>query len=133
MGDATADYNGIDLTFLGGGHVAPKLELYAGLDFAFEGLGVPGELRPRTSCLGSNTRSTTVSISSPSSAWRSTTTLDTIWAGGTRSISGERRAGGGGEARQDGRTLGKQPESFPLPAFPAFSSLFSDLPALYRG
>ena len=45
VGDLTADYNGIDLTFLGGGHVAPKLELYAGLDFAFEGLGVPGEFK----------------------------------------------------------------------------------------
>jgi hypothetical protein len=40
-----ADYNGIDLTFLPGGHVSPKLEVYAGLDFAFEGLGVPGNYK----------------------------------------------------------------------------------------
>ena len=42
VGDRTADYNGIDLTFLPGGHVSPNLELYGGIDFAFEGLGVPG-------------------------------------------------------------------------------------------
>jgi len=42
-GDLTADFNGIDLTLLGGGHVSPHLELYAGLDFAFEGFGVPGD------------------------------------------------------------------------------------------
>jgi hypothetical protein len=45
VGDQTADYNGIDLTFLPGGHVSPKLEVYAGLDFAFEGLGVPGNFK----------------------------------------------------------------------------------------
>lgn len=45
VGDQTADYNGIDLTFLPGGHVSPNLELYAGLDFAFEGLGVPGDFK----------------------------------------------------------------------------------------
>jgi hypothetical protein len=42
-GDQTADYNGIDLTFLPGGHVSRNLEVYAGVDFAFEGLGVPGD------------------------------------------------------------------------------------------
>ena len=45
VGDGTADFNGIDLTFLPGGHVSPKLEVYAGLDLAFEGLGVPGDFR----------------------------------------------------------------------------------------
>ena len=33
------DYNGIDLTFLASGNLAPRLELYGGLDFAFEALG----------------------------------------------------------------------------------------------
>jgi len=41
-GDATAAYNGIDLTFLASGHATRKLEIYGGLDLAFEGLGVPG-------------------------------------------------------------------------------------------
>jgi len=41
-GDATTAYNGIDLTFLASGHATRKLELYGGLDLAFEGLGVPG-------------------------------------------------------------------------------------------
>jgi len=45
VGDKTANFNGIDLTFLPGGHVSPNLEVYAGLDFAFEGLGVPGEFK----------------------------------------------------------------------------------------
>ena len=45
VGDKTADYNGIDLTFLPGGHVSPRLEVYAGLDFAFEGLDVPGDYK----------------------------------------------------------------------------------------
>jgi hypothetical protein len=45
MGDGTADYNGIDLTFLASGHVAPKLEIYGGLDLAFEGFGVPGDFK----------------------------------------------------------------------------------------
>jgi uncharacterized protein YneR len=45
VGDLTADYNGIDLTFLPGGHVSPKLEVYFGLDMAFEGLGVPGDFQ----------------------------------------------------------------------------------------
>jgi hypothetical protein len=45
VGDKTVDFNGVDLTFLGGGHVSPRLELYAGLDFAFEGLGVPGDFK----------------------------------------------------------------------------------------
>lgn len=35
-GDRTFDGFGVDLTFLGSKHVAPKLELYGGLDFAFE-------------------------------------------------------------------------------------------------
>jgi len=33
------DYSGIDLTFLASGNVAPRLELYGGLDFGFEALG----------------------------------------------------------------------------------------------
>ena len=41
-GDATADYNGIDLTILGSGHATRKLDIYGGLDFAFEGIGVAG-------------------------------------------------------------------------------------------
>ena len=45
VSDPGTDYNGIDLTFLPGGHVSPRLEVYAGLDFAFEGLGVPGEYK----------------------------------------------------------------------------------------
>ena len=45
VGDRTADYNGIDLTFLGSGHVARKLELYGGLDLAFEGFGIPGDYK----------------------------------------------------------------------------------------
>jgi hypothetical protein len=32
------DYSGIDLTFLASGHVNRRLELYGGLDLAFEGL-----------------------------------------------------------------------------------------------
>ena len=44
-GDATADYNGIDLTFLASGHATPNLEIYGGLDLAFEGIGVPGEFK----------------------------------------------------------------------------------------
>lgn len=42
-GDATEDYNGIDLTFLASGHATPKLEIYGGLDLAFERLGVPDD------------------------------------------------------------------------------------------
>jgi hypothetical protein len=38
-GDRTADFTGLDLTFLASGRVAPRLELYGGLDFAFEGIG----------------------------------------------------------------------------------------------
>ena len=38
-GDRTDDFTGIDLTFLASGHVAPRLELFGGLDFAFEGIG----------------------------------------------------------------------------------------------
>jgi len=44
-GDRTSDYNGVDLTFLGSGHATPHLEIYGGLDLAFEGLGVPGEYK----------------------------------------------------------------------------------------
>jgi hypothetical protein len=36
--DETDDYHGMDLTFLASGHVGPRLELYGGLDLAFEGL-----------------------------------------------------------------------------------------------
>lgn len=38
-GDRTDDLTGIDLTFLASGHVSPRLELYGGLDLAFEGIG----------------------------------------------------------------------------------------------
>jgi len=41
-GSNTADLTGVDLTFLGSGHVARRLELYGGLDLAFEGVGQPG-------------------------------------------------------------------------------------------
>ena len=37
--DDTDGYSGIDLTFLASGHVNRRLELYGGLDLAFEGLG----------------------------------------------------------------------------------------------
>jgi hypothetical protein len=40
-GDRTASFNGIDLTFLASGHVTRRLELYGGLDLAFEGVGDP--------------------------------------------------------------------------------------------
>jgi hypothetical protein len=38
-GDRTVNLTGVDLTFLASGHVTPRLELYGGLDIAFEGLG----------------------------------------------------------------------------------------------
>ena len=41
-GSKTADLTGVDLTFLASGHVAKRLELYGGLDLAFEGVGQPG-------------------------------------------------------------------------------------------
>jgi outer membrane protein with beta-barrel domain len=41
-GDNTDSFNGIDLTFLASGHVTRRLELYGGLDLAFEGIGDPG-------------------------------------------------------------------------------------------
>ena len=41
-GDGTSDYNGIDLTFLASGRATPRLDIYGGLDLAFEGIGVPG-------------------------------------------------------------------------------------------
>ena len=44
-GDATTNYNGIDLTFLASGHATPRLDIYGGLDLAFEGIGVPGEFK----------------------------------------------------------------------------------------
>lgn len=37
--DLSDDYHGIDLTFLASGHVNPRLEIYGGVDLAFEGLG----------------------------------------------------------------------------------------------
>ena len=37
--DDGEDYSGIDLTFLASGNVAPRLELYGGLDLSFEALG----------------------------------------------------------------------------------------------
>ena len=36
--DESDDYHGMDLTFLASGHVNPRLEIYGGLDLAFEGL-----------------------------------------------------------------------------------------------
>jgi hypothetical protein len=42
-GDSTEDYNGIDLTFLASGHATRKLEIYGGLDLAFERVRVPGD------------------------------------------------------------------------------------------
>ena len=44
-GDATPSYNGVDLTFLASGRVTRRLDVYGGLDIAFEGIGVPGEFR----------------------------------------------------------------------------------------
>jgi hypothetical protein len=41
-GDATSPFNGIDLTFLASGRASPRLDLYGGVDLAFEGIGVPG-------------------------------------------------------------------------------------------
>lgn len=40
-GDRTPDLTGIDLTFLASGHASPRLEIYGGLDLAFEGIGDP--------------------------------------------------------------------------------------------
>ncbi|HYN10502.1 MAG TPA: outer membrane beta-barrel protein [Vicinamibacterales bacterium] len=40
-GDNTESFNGLDLTFLASGHVTRRLELYGGLDLAFEGIGDP--------------------------------------------------------------------------------------------
>ena len=40
-GENTANFTGLDLTFLASGHVTPRLELYGGLDLAFEGIGDP--------------------------------------------------------------------------------------------
>ncbi len=40
-GDATPSFNGIDLTFLASKHVSRNLEVYGGLDLAFEGVGDP--------------------------------------------------------------------------------------------
>lgn len=44
-GDRTGDFTGIDLTFLVSGHVTRRLELYGGLDIAFEGLGDPADFK----------------------------------------------------------------------------------------
>ena len=44
-GSKTADYTGVDLTFLASGHVNKRLELYGGLDIAFEGVGDPGDYK----------------------------------------------------------------------------------------
>jgi hypothetical protein len=44
-GDATSAYNGIDLTLLASGRATPRLDIYGGLDLAFEGIGVPGEFK----------------------------------------------------------------------------------------
>jgi uncharacterized protein YneR len=41
-GNKTADLTGVDLTFLASGHVAKRLEVYGGIDMAFEGVGQPG-------------------------------------------------------------------------------------------
>jgi len=41
-GDRTPDTRSFDLTFLGSGQVADRLEFYAGLDFAFKSLTSPG-------------------------------------------------------------------------------------------
>jgi hypothetical protein len=41
-GSKTADLTGVDLTFLGSGHVNKRLEIYGGLDLAFEGVGQDG-------------------------------------------------------------------------------------------
>ena len=41
-GSKTTDLTGVDLTFLASGHVAKRLELYGGIDLAFEGVGQPG-------------------------------------------------------------------------------------------
>lgn len=38
-GDRTENLTGLDLTFLVSGHVTRRLELYGGLDIAFEGIG----------------------------------------------------------------------------------------------
>lgn len=44
-GDKTASFNGADLTFLASGHVAKRLEIYGGIDLAFEGLGQSGSFK----------------------------------------------------------------------------------------
>ena len=44
-GDRTENFTGIDLTFLVSGHVTRRLELYGGLDIAFEGLGEPTDFK----------------------------------------------------------------------------------------
>lgn len=44
-GKRTADLTGIDLTFLAGGHATRRLEIYGGLDLAFEGVGDPGDFK----------------------------------------------------------------------------------------
>jgi hypothetical protein len=44
-GDQTVDLTGIDLTFLASGHVTPSVELYGGIDVAFEAVREPGSFR----------------------------------------------------------------------------------------
>jgi hypothetical protein len=44
-GDNTPSFNGVDLTFLASGHVARRVELYGGLDLAFEGVGDPVDFK----------------------------------------------------------------------------------------
>ena len=41
-GDGTSAYNGIDVTVLASGRATPRLDIYGGLDLAFEGIDVPG-------------------------------------------------------------------------------------------
>ena len=44
-GDQTIDLTGIDLTVLASGHVGPRLEVFGGLDIAFEAIREPGSFR----------------------------------------------------------------------------------------
>jgi hypothetical protein len=44
-GDSTVDLTGADLTFLASGHATPRLEIYGGLDVAFEAIREPGSFK----------------------------------------------------------------------------------------
>jgi hypothetical protein len=44
-GDRTIDLTGADLTFLASGHATRRLEIYGGLDLAFEALREPGSFK----------------------------------------------------------------------------------------